>query len=221
MIAIIGDIIKSRRLTDRQKTQQDLRAVLERINHRYEDLLASRFTITLGDEFQGVLKTSTRMTRILDEIAFALMPIGLRFGIGVGKLSTELDPRASIGADGPAYWAAREAIAYAHKNNDYGRANIHLYAQNEDVSVGLINEILKLTSLQVSGWRDSQIEVFKVLLEHEILDPEQINHQQIAQELGILTSSLTRRLESSGIKRYLSARIAVELAVERINERDA
>jgi hypothetical protein len=221
MIAIIGDIIKSKSIGDRQKSQQELQMVLQGINKRNKELLASRFTITLGDEFQGVFKESIKLLRILDEITFSLQPIRIRFGIGVGTLTTELDPDSSIGADGPAYWKAREAIEFVHKNNDYGRANIHLEVEDPDCSVELINEILKLTALQVSGWRDSQIEVYKVILQDEILEPEQINHQRIAENLGILMSSLTRRFESSGIKRYMSARREAELALERINKRYA
>lgn len=221
MIAVIGDIIKSKSILDRQKTQQELQSVLLQINQRHQVSLASRFTITLGDEFQGLFKDSKGLLHILDEISFALRPIRLRFGIGVGTLTTELDPTTSIGADGPVYWKAREAIDYVHKNNDYGRANIHLGVQEPDDTVSLINQILKLTALQVSGWRDSQTEVYKIILEEEIMDPEEINHQRIAKKLGILPSSLTRRFESSGIKRYMSACREVELALERINKRYA
>lgn len=221
MIAVIGDIIKSKSILDRQKTQQELHSVLLQINQRHQASLASRFTITLGDEFQGLFKDSKGLLHILDEISFALRPIRLRFGIGVGTLTTELDPTTSIGADGPVYWKAREAIDYVHKNNDYGRANIHLGVQEPDDTVSLINQILKLTALQVSGWRDSQTEVYKMILEEEIMDPEEINHQRIAEKLGILPSSLTRRFESSGIKRYMSACREVELALERINKRYA
>lgn len=221
MIAVIGDIIKSKSILDRQKTQQELQSVLLQINQRHQASLASRFTITLGDEFQGLFKDSKGLLHILDEISFALRPIRLRFGIGVGTLTTELDPTTSIGADGPVYWKAREAIDYVHKNNDYGRANIHLGIQEPDDTVNLINQILKLTALQVSGWRDSQTEVYKIILEEEIMDPEEINHQRIAEKLGILPSSLTRRFESSGIKRYMSACREVELALERINKRYA
>lgn len=221
MIAVIGDIIKSKSILDRQKTQQELQSVLLQINQRHQASLASRFTITLGDEFQGLFKDSKGLLHILDEISFSLRPIRLRFGIGVGTLTTELDPTTSIGADGPVYWKAREAIDYVHKNNDYGRANIHLGVQEPDDTVSLINQILKLTALQVSGWRDSQTEVYKIILEEEIMDPEEINHQRIAKKLGILPSSLTRRFESSGIKRYMSACREVELALERINKRYA
>ncbi|MBP7196261.1 MAG: hypothetical protein KBA05_02495 [Anaerolineaceae bacterium] len=221
MIVVIADIINSKSLLNRVQVQESLQQILNQINETFEEYLASKFTITLGDEFQGVLNHSNNLLHILDKITFPLLPVRFRFGIGIGALTTKLDPSICIGSDGPAFWKAREAIEYVHRNNDYGRANIHLSVEEPDDSVNLINQILKLTALQVSGWRDSQINVYKVILEEEIVDPEEINHQRIAEKLDILTSSLTRRFESSGIKRYMSACREVELALEKINKRYA
>lgn len=218
MIAVIGDIIGSRKIVDRLCTQEILRASLDRVNYKYPQSLASNFSITLGDEIQGVLRCSKGLLRILDDIAISLRPEKIRFGIGIGFLSTSIDPASSIGADGPAYWKAREAIEFVHKYNDYGRANVHLLAVDYHESIGLINEILKLTAFQMSGWRDSQMDVFRYILYEDIFDPESINHTEMAGRMGILPSSLTRRFESSGIKRYMSSRNEVELEIERVNK---
>ena len=218
MIAVIGDMIKSRSISDRYRAQQVLQEELHRINLRYQASLASKFTVTLGDEFQGLIKNSHGLLRLLDEISFALLPIRFRFGIGIGTLNTEIDPTTSLGADGPAYWKAREAIDFVHKYNDYGRANVHLMAANHHESIGLINEILKLTAFQMSGWRDSQLEVYRRILSEGILDPDSIKHREMAEQIGISPSALTRRFESSGIKRYMLSRVEAEAAIERINE---
>ena len=34
----------------------------------------------------------------------------LRFGIGVGEISTVINPEMALGADGPGYYNARKAI---------------------------------------------------------------------------------------------------------------
>jgi len=39
-----------------------------------------------------------------------MYPVELRFGIGIGKISTEIFHEVAIGADGPAYYAARLTI---------------------------------------------------------------------------------------------------------------
>lgn len=218
MIAVIGDIIGSRKIVDRLGMQEILRASLDRVNHTYSQSLASNFSITLGDEIQGVLHCGKGLLRILDEIALSLRPEKIRFGIGIGLLSTLIDPAYSIGADGPAYWKAREAIEFVHKYNDYGRANEHLLAVDDHESIGLINEILKLTALQMSGWRESQLDVYRCILSERLLDPDSIKHMELAKKMGISPSSLTRRFESSGIKRYMSSRNEAELAIERINQ---
>ena len=54
-LGIIGDLIGSRELTPRDKAQQALQAALEQANRKHQASLASRFTVTLGDEFQGLL----------------------------------------------------------------------------------------------------------------------------------------------------------------------
>lgn len=218
MIAVIGDIIKSKSIVNRGEVQEQLKSVLDKVNRDYADALASKFTLTLGDEFQGVFRSGNNVLRLLDEIIFNLKPVELRFGIGIGSLKTALDPNASIGADGPAYWNARKAIEIAHKNNDYGRANIELCAEGEQELVELVNQILKLTAFQASGWRESQIEVYRLILQEGIDSPAQINHQGLAKLLDIQPSSLTRRLESSGIKRYMSSRQMAAIAMERINQ---
>lgn len=217
MIAIIGDIIKSKELEDRGQVQKKLNDIINRINLNYQPAIASLFSITLGDEFQGLLSSGMRCIQILDELSFFMYPVKFRFGLGIGEITTEINTQRAIGADGPAFWAARKAINYVHDHNDYGRANIHLESQITDESVHLINQTLKLMAIQVSGWRKTQRQVYLALLELGINDPKDIVHAQLAQDLEILPSSLTRRLESSGIKRYMEARKAVGKAIDKIN----
>lgn len=56
-IAIIGDMIDSKDIPNRFEGQQQLKACLDKLNKKYQAVLASKFSITLGDEFQGLLKT--------------------------------------------------------------------------------------------------------------------------------------------------------------------
>ena len=52
-IAIIGDLISSKAITNRPKSQKQLQNLLNQINKKYKELLKSAFTITTGDEFQA------------------------------------------------------------------------------------------------------------------------------------------------------------------------
>ena len=53
--AIIGDIVKSKKIPNRQEIQDLFYCVLKEINIEFNDIIASDFTITLGDEFQGLI----------------------------------------------------------------------------------------------------------------------------------------------------------------------
>ena len=85
-VAIIGDIVDSKKLSNRNSVQQKLKQVLEDINNKFSEDIASKFTITLGDEFQGLLKNRENIMRIVCEIEMAMTPIQIRFGIGIGDI---------------------------------------------------------------------------------------------------------------------------------------
>lgn len=54
---IIGDIDKSRTLQRRARIQEKFKEAVAAINKEFKNDIASKFLITLGDEFQGVLLT--------------------------------------------------------------------------------------------------------------------------------------------------------------------
>jgi len=54
-IAIIGDIIGSQKILERNRVQEKLESILLRINKSDKNII-SPYTLTLGDEFQSVYK---------------------------------------------------------------------------------------------------------------------------------------------------------------------
>ncbi len=62
---------------------------MDYINTKYHSVIAAKFTITLGDEFQGLLSSPEVLMDIVDYIKVHLHPIKVRFGIGFGDMSTE------------------------------------------------------------------------------------------------------------------------------------
>lgn len=45
----------------------------------------------------------------IDSLRKHMYPVSIRFGIGFGDISTDIDMDAAIGADGPAFYAARNS----------------------------------------------------------------------------------------------------------------
>ena len=114
LVAIIGDIVDSKKINEhkRNEYQNILREVLIDINTTYKNEISSNFIITLGDEFQGLLKSSKHLFDILELIQFKMDAVKIRFGVGLGKIYTEIDPTSSIGSDGPAYHRARNSLSF-------------------------------------------------------------------------------------------------------------
>lgn len=215
--AIIGDIKNSKQLVNRYETQEKLKEVLDLINKKYYDNLSSLFSITIGDEFQGLLMNSQHMLEIIDTIRFSMHPIEIRFGIGYGGMKTAIVRESSTGSDGPAYWAAREAIDYIHDHNDYGISKIYIkeireYLPISNVESHLIqsaNSMLALCDRYEKTWIDSQYDfVRKVILTYGY----NLNHPQkkMAEDLGLSPQLLNNKMKTTGIKTYIQSRITIE-----------
>lgn len=204
-IAIIGDMVKSRQLDNRTEVQERLKKVLSDVNNRYEEEIAACFAITLGDEFQGLLKCSDHLIAIIDEIKVAMYPVMFRFGIGFGAITTEIDRGAAIGADGPAFYAARDAIqevaASIAKNEQAAKDVIIQCDQSAQSYVAIINATLATSYYIECQWTDKQREITRLLS----LNPS-LSQKALAIELGISQSSIQRRIQSSGYYTYAYAK---------------
>jgi DNA-binding CsgD family transcriptional regulator len=111
-LAVIGDVIASRRTADRASLQARLTEGLARLNDDSHAPLAARFVLTVGDEFQGLLSSTERLLEILSALREAAHPAELRFGLGIGALATPLREEA-LGMDGPCFHRARAAVERA------------------------------------------------------------------------------------------------------------
>lgn len=113
--AIIGDIIGSRKLEDRHNVQKKFLAMAEKANRLFEQDIASPFTVTIGDEFQVLLKCLHITPKVLDHVIREMAPVELVFGVGIGEIVTDINPTLAIGMDGPAFHFARKAVEQAKK----------------------------------------------------------------------------------------------------------
>jgi hypothetical protein len=92
--------------------------------------------------------------------------------------------------------------------------------ENPDEVLRLINELLKATAMIANGWRATQVEVMRALLEQNIWT-DKFDQVGLAKKLDISSSILSQRMATSGIKLYLRGRGEAEVALERIHRRYA
>ena len=218
-LALIADVIDSKMVQERFNLQKQLEKALRKMNELYGDYLASCFTLTLGDEFQALLKVDAPVFQIIDTLRSELTPTQLRFGIGLGEIVTAIDPLQSIGADGPAYWNARAAINLVHQKNDYGNTQIYFSSGNDSKDL-LVNALIASGEAIRSGWRGSQEEILLDLLKRFVYS-ENFSQQDLAQSLDINPSALSKRLKSSSIRVYLRGRAAALASIQALAKGEA
>ena len=211
-LALIADVIDSKIVQERFDLQKQLEKTLQKINELFKGCLASAFTLTLGDEFQALLKVDAPIFQIIDTLRSELTPTQLRFGIGLGEIVTAIDPLQSVGADGPAYWNARAAINFVHQKNDYGNTQIYFSSGKENKDF-FVNALIASGEAIRSGWRDSQEEILLNLLKRSVYS-ESFSQQDLAQSLAINPSALSKRLKSSSIRVYLRGRAAALASIQ-------
>lgn len=213
-IAIIGDIVDSKKISNRFEIQTKLKNVLEDINTKYSNDIESKFMITLGDEFQGLLKGGNNVINIIEYIQIKMYPIHIRFGIGIGKIETEINNLIPFGADGSAYHTARkmiEKLKAAEKKNKSSNANIMISSDGDHSDLELLlNTILSLSTAIKQRWTDRQREVaFDCLLNGD-------NQREAAIRLDIGQPSVHKLLSKADYYSYKKAMDVVSQALSNI-----
>lgn len=145
--AITGDLIKSREISNRAEVQIRLQKVLDEINKQFKDVIVVKFSITLGDEFQGLINSVEKSYDIIKEIQKLLYPIKVSFGVGVGSISTKIMKKTTE-MDGECFIYSRNALKKAKEEN---RSIIYITINSiKDLSV---NTIIKLTDVIRNNWK--------------------------------------------------------------------
>ena len=111
---LLGDVVASKRHGDRRALQRKVEEALDTVNALVEAM--QPLEATVGDEFQGAYGCVSDAVRASLLVRLSLLPdVDTRFGIGSGEVTVFDAHRRPISQDGPAWWAAREAIERVHR----------------------------------------------------------------------------------------------------------
>jgi len=120
-IALIADMVSSREVprSQRPAVQKSFKELVVYLNQKYSKAILSKFVITLGDEFQGLLSSAAVIPDLIWDIDQRFSDRHLRVGLGLGQLDTPVQKEA-INVDGPALHYARAAIQTASEKRTLG-----------------------------------------------------------------------------------------------------
>lgn len=197
VLVVIGDLIASRRVSDRAQLQSRFVEAVERCNAGHAALL-SPYTVTLGDEFQVVLGSARELFDNLTMLAAELLgapdrettdPLStnIRYSMAVGYLTTSINPARAIAMDGPAFYAARLGIDRLKQTGDMFLVS----GLGEDLDE-LCNGLFALVSHEMARWNPRR---------HWVLAERmrRTDVAAIAERLGVSTAAVYKNLTHGGV----------------------
>lgn len=185
--AIIGDIVKSRQIINRSEAQAKfIHVVEELVNEEFKPYIASKFTVTLGDEFQGLLydKYAFMSYEIIKYISLKMEPIMLVYGVGIGCMDVQPNYELAIRSDGPAYHKARTMVTKAKEK----KPSI-CYDINSEESE-LINSLINLIQTYSNKMTSKQREVVNIYKKEK-------SQRKVAEILNINQATVSRILKNA------------------------
>ncbi|MGD1023627.1 MAG: SatD family protein [Candidatus Sulfotelmatobacter sp.] len=202
-LAVIADMVGSRGVprSRRGALQKRFGDLIVRLNRDYRKAIAAKFVITLGDEFQGLLKSATVIPELISRLE-DFSACELRVAIGLGTLDTPLQKYA-INIDGPALHIARTAIEYAKKTKALGGVFRGFGDLDE-----ILNGMARLLWFQRSQWTDSQRKIVSLLWQG-------MSQTEVARKLGIKKQVVSRQVLASGYSHYVAGDRAWRMILQK------
>ncbi len=150
---LMGDIVGSEGAASVAAMHRAFNRAVAGANEQHAAQIKSPLTITLGDEFQGLVRGLENAWRVASYVRLSLMRdgIGCRFVIGVVTLKTPMNTERAWNMMGPGLAAARDKL------NDKKSGNAHRFSFPDDPAIELLTDAVgdSLTQIEM-GWTERQ-----------------------------------------------------------------
>lgn len=197
---LIGDLVGSRTSADRRALHATLSEALAEINGLLAPPVPLR--VTVGDEFQGAFARVGDALVASLLLRLALLPEqDVRHGVGWG--GSEVLAESPRVEDGPAWWAARDAIVAVEEGESRTatRGVRTAYRRVEGVAgpdPAAVNAALMLRDRLVSGLSARSLSVLRGLLAGR-------TQGEVAEQEGVSASAVSQRVRHDGLGVLLAA----------------
>jgi predicted DNA-binding protein YlxM (UPF0122 family) len=164
--------------------QRKIKTALMEISKSYSSDLLRDLTITLDDEFQGVLHSPKKSYDVFVRLQDSI-PVEFRCGIGIGKIEVVSSEITEM--RGKSFFRSREALELAKK---FGYPVVVKSADEmNNLMDETINAILSLIATIQSTWTERQREVVTFCRVHG-----DYTYSDIARELNVSKQSISQVL---------------------------
>jgi len=203
---IIGDIKRSRELDNWEQIFGQLKRTLEETNERFSDVLIVHFAPTVGDEFQGAIKTPEKAIELLDFMRGKL-PVDIYYGLGIGSVEKPLD--TEVGMRGSSFYRARDALKLCKKLD---REIVIKSSETASLPDEIINMLLHFIEVLENSWTKRQREVAEYFRRH----PHN-TYEQLGEHFGLKKQSISDILIAANWKVIAEGNNLVQKLLEEMS----
>ncbi|QLG60866.1 SatD family protein [Halorarum salinum] len=196
---VLGDVVGSRDVPERDRLRRELRAALAGANDEYGADVGAPFTPLKGvDEFGGTLTGRGTIYGVVRAVQEGLHPTVARYAVVRGEVDVNPDSTDVRTMDGPAFHRADELLA------DLASGDGNFVVETGDPSVDDLATAAGDLALAVrEGWTERQMEVARAYR-------VQGTQVRVAEEFGVSKQAISKTLRAAQYDR-------VRRAEERLN----
>ncbi|MDL1969985.1 MAG: SatD family protein [Candidatus Desulfofervidaceae bacterium] len=189
LFVLLGDVVHSRYITDREKFQEKLIMACKRVNATYSSDIYADFKILKGiDEVGGILSVISNSYRIIRTISEEIHPNLIRFVLVWDYVDLISDTTDISKMDGIAFHKASEMLNKLKET----KFLFDMCVTDEIIDMAITGQV-NLISFIKRNWSPRQYQVIKAY--------EKIkNQQKVAERLGITQQAVSKILGYSGWK---------------------
>lgn len=192
--------IQNSRLRNGKKLMGEFKEIVRTVNSNKKKQLLSPLTITLGDEFQGVIDTIEDGIEIifnLEELILQLdYDLKLRYVLHYGTIDTKINKQMAFEMLGEGLTEGRNQLMELKKESK--RFFIHLDEKNLPKQE-YINKAFSLYQSIVDSWKSKDRITVSAFLKHD-------DYKKVAEEINLNRSSAWRRKKSLNIEQYTDSK---------------
>jgi hypothetical protein len=192
---LMADIVSSKE-REPETLMAEFGTAVRSANRELVDGILSPFTITLGDEFQGVVKTlldATKTILWLEELRHkGMLNSELRYVVNYGDIATPINSVIAYGMNGDGFTEARKLL----NDKRRGKSRYCFHLGNEQLSIQM-QRLFDVLSALTRAWEPTDASL--------IFDMINImNNEEVGDKHGKNRSQIWKRRNTLFINEYVS-----------------
>jgi predicted DNA-binding protein YlxM (UPF0122 family) len=200
---VLGDVVDSREIDDREPFQRTLAETLDAVNEEFDDSLQAPFAVLKGvDEIGGVLRTVPPLVEIQRRLARAVHPQQMRIAAVLGEVDVNEGAGDVSVMDGEAF-ARADALLAELESDDF----TFRLEGDESVLDDLLSDEINLLDMLRAEWTERQLEI---VTRYDALDSQ----KAVAESLDISPQAVSKALSRTKGKKVLTIEERLAEAVQ-------